>query len=104
MLAAFLAFAAAALAPNNDGPGPFPPTHGPDSVQPGREALDLDYEGKAKALRAEMRMLKESDGGQLTVQHRTYLQGKLRALVSAYHRDVQRIDPMSVNADGSKPR
>ena len=102
MIAPILAFAAAAL-PSPQGSPPHPPTHGSHgNMQPSREAMDLDYESKAKALRAEMQALQEFHGGELTAQHRAYLQEKLEALRSAYRRDVREVDPMSVNADGSK--
>jgi hypothetical protein len=50
-----------------------------------------------------MHLLQERDGGQLTAQHHAYVQEKLALLLSAYHRDTQRVDPTAVNADGSKP-
>ena len=102
MIALILAFAVAAL-PSPQGSPPHPPTTGSHgNMQPPREAVDLDYESKARALRAEMRALQESHGGELSAQHRVYLHQKLEALLTAYRREVREVDPMSVNADGSK--
>lgn len=105
MITAILVFAAAAFALSPEGPGPFPPSTGGSGFErPSREAFYLTYESKAEALRDEMLALQQSDGGELTPQHRADLQERLEALLIAYRRDVTRADPMSVNADGSIPR
>ena len=102
MIAVILAFAAGTSSANM-ATLPFPPTHGSDGFErPSKAAVDLDYEGKAKALRAEMRALQASDGGELTPQHRIYIRQKLEGLLSAYESDVRRVDPFATNADGSK--
>ena len=84
---------------------PIPPSSGPSGfVRPSIEALMLDYETQAKALKAEMADLQKSDGGQLTSEHRAYVQQKLIALLDAFHGALRKDDPMSVNADGSPAR
>ena len=103
MIAVFLALAAGPFSAIPEFP-PEPPTHGGSGFErPSRQALYLAYEGKAAALRDEMHVLQQSDGGKLTTEHRAYLRGKLEALLSAYRRDVGRDDPW-VNADGTPVR
>lgn len=103
MIIAFLALAAPFFAVPEGRP-PDPPTHGGSGFErPSRVALDLAYEGKAAALRDEMHALQQSDGGELTAEHRAYVREKLEALLSAYRRDVGRDDPW-VNADGTPVR
>ena len=72
----------------------------PDS----RHALDLSYEKRATALQHEFAALKQADRGLLTPTHLALLQGKLQDLLASYQRDVDRIDPMYLNADGSRAR
>ena len=89
MIAAFLALAAAQYMANSPpGAPPDPPTNGGSGFErPSRLALELGYEQKAKALKAEM-----------------HAQQKAEALLTAYSSDVRRDDPMSINADGSRAR
>jgi hypothetical protein len=72
-------------------------------VAPSRDALNLDYEKRAKALQRELTTLKQADRGVLTEAHLALIQTKLEDLLSSYESDLHRIDPMSVNADGSQP-
>ena len=107
MGAAILAFAALQMVSSQASPPPVPPAHGGDErwgfFELYHPELNLAYEREAKALRAEMHALQESDGGRLTAEHRAYLREKVEALLNGYHRDVRRVDPMAINADGSKP-
>jgi len=107
MAAVILALAALQMVSSQASPPPVPPSNGGGerwgSVESLRPEVNLAYERQAQALRTEMHALQESDGGQLTPQHRAYMQEKAKALLSGYHRDVQRVDPMAINADGSKP-
>ena len=67
-------------------------------------ALKLDYRKRAKALQQEFSALKWADGGQLTAEHLALLQSKLGDLLASYERELDRIDPMRINADGTRPR
>lgn len=96
-----LAAAISGLSVQAPGQGAFRGTTG--QIAPSRDALNLDYENRAKALQQEMMVLKQTDGGMLTSAHLTLIQNKLQALLSSYHRDLARLDPLSVNADGSSP-
>lgn len=104
MVSLAFALAAGTVASSTATP-PFPPTHG-SSDRPGTsiEAVMYDYETQARVLQAEMAALKESDGGVLTAEHRAYLHKKLVALIDAYNGEFRHLDPMSVNADGSRAR
>jgi len=117
MIAVILAFAAAGSGPFQTAPAfsppssqPSPPPHPPSNgggerwglVGESLPEVKLAYEREAKALRAEMHALQESDGGQLTAEHRAYLRKKANALLSDYRLGVRRMDPTAVNADGSK--
>ena len=108
MIAAILAFAALQMVSNEASPPPIPPSNGGGErwgfTEPYRADLNLAYEREAKALQAEMHSLQNSDGGQLTAEHRAYIEHKLKALLNDYHRGVRRADPTAINADGSKPR
>ena len=107
MITAILAFAALQMVSNQASPPPHPPTHGGDNwgfVATSRPDVNLAYEREATALRAEMHALQGSDGGRLTAQHRAYLQKRVKALLSAYDRDVRGVNPAAINADGSKPQ
>jgi|tagenome__1003787_1003787.scaffolds.fasta_scaffold19764066_2 hypothetical protein len=98
---------AAALVMSPDGPSAFPPVGGDTTIVDPKlaiAALTHDYEARSKALRSEMLTLKQSDGGQLTREHQSYLQQKLMRLLDAYHSALQRNDPMAVNADGTLTR
>ena len=93
-LAAAVAVAASpdaspAYAPVGAG-SPFGPPPHPASIERMPPLMALEYQTKAKALQAEMHALKESSGGKLTREQRTYLHEKLVALLSAYRRDLQR--------------
>ena len=106
MIAAFLALAAAQYMANSPpGAPPDPPTNGGSGFErPSRLALELGYEQKAKALKAEMHAQQKADGGTLTTEHLAYFRQKAEALLTAYSSDVRRDDPMSINADGSRAR
>ena len=108
MITAILAFAALQMVSNQASPPPHPPTHGGDGrwgfIEFSRHEVNLAYERQAKALQTEMHALQESDGGQLTAQHRDYMEEKVKALLSAYGRDVRGVNPAAINADGSKPQ
>src|SRR4051794_16471236 len=102
MIIAILAFAAVQFVSSGASPPPLPPTNGgEDFVGRRGDAVNLAYEREAEALRTEMHLLQERDGGELTAQHRAYVQEKAALLLSTYRRDIQRVDPMAVNADGS---
>ena len=117
MMAVILAFATAGFAPYQGAPNlaphvsqpnlpPHPPTHGGDGrwgfTAYSRPEVSVAYEREARALQAEMQALQYSDGGKLTAEHRAYLRKKANAVLSDYNRDVRRVDPAAVNADGSK--
>lgn len=117
MITVILALAAAALGPFQGdlaprppaeaSPPPHPPSNGGGErwglVDDSHPEVNLAYEREAAALRTEMHALQEADGGRLTAQHRAYLKKKAEALLSAYNRDIRRVAPISVNADGSRP-
>ena len=73
-------------------------------IPPSKDAFYLQYESRARALRSEMIELQKADGGGLTVAHRTYLQAKADRLLAEYRENLAKVDPMSVNADGSPVR
>ena len=104
MIAAFLALAAAQYMANSPlGAPPDPPTNGGSGFErPSRLALELAYEQKAKALKAEMHAQQKADGGNLTAEHLAYFRQKAEALLTAYSSDIRRDDP--INADGSRAR
>jgi hypothetical protein len=96
---------AAGTVMSSTGTPPFPPVHGSsDRLGPTIEVIAYDYETQARALQTEMAALKRADGGELTTEHRAYLQKKLVALLDAYNGEIRHVDPMSVNADGSRAR
>lgn len=73
-------------------------------IKPSINAVVLQYEAKAKALQDEMSALQKSDHGQLTPEHRAYLQATANALIAAYQQDLAKVDPLSINADGTPRR
>ena len=108
MISAILAFAALQMVSNEASPPPLPPSNGGGErwgfTEPYRADLNLAYEREARALQAEMHSLQEADGGKLTAEHRAYVEKKLKTLLDDYHRGVRRVDPATINADGSRPR
>lgn len=73
-------------------------------IRPSKQSVDLEYSQKAKALQQEMLALQQSDGGVLTESHRAHLQAKAAELLASYREEMQKIDPMSVNANGTPRR
>ena len=117
MIAVILAIAAAGFGPfetapafsppsNQPSPPPDPPTNGGGErwgfTGEARPEVKLANEREARALQAEMHARQESDGGQLTAEHRAYLRKKADALLSDYSRGVRRVDPAAINSDGPK--
>ena len=73
-------------------------------IPPSKDALYMEYESKARALQNQMIELQTADGGRLTAAHQAHLQAKAEALLADYRQDLAKVDPMSVNADGSPVR
>ena len=95
LLAASLTCASAAIGQNMSNVG---------HISPGINAIVMDYEVQAKSLQREMAALQRSDHGQLTPEHRAYLQAKANLLIAAFHRDLASANPLSINADGTPAR
>jgi Skp family chaperone for outer membrane proteins len=95
LFAAGLTFASAAVADPSPHLG---------HIKPSISAVVMQYEAQAKALQTEMDALRKAVLGQLTPEHRAYLQATASALVAAYHRDLAEVNPLSVNADGTPVR
>lgn len=68
-------------------------------TRPGINAVVMGYVVQAKALQREMAALQRADNGQLTPEHRTFIQAKANSLIAAYHRDLAAANPLSINAD-----